>query len=214
MGIATPYQLIFAAQGDLLDAARALEAHGHRDLTSHDSSSVFLTVIDAAGEVHGAARLILPGPTGATTINDADTEQAGRLLGVDAELSWEIASFTVHPGTDGRVAAALCHGIVQALRTNRVRSIVARLDQRARLFFATAGMLPGRVPGAAVDIRCARVSDLLDTQRRTNQDGYRLVSQGLGLEGVRVPHPDELLVSAPMRAGLSWTRVRSLAATA
>src|SRR6266508_450272 len=119
MSIATPYRLIFAAQGDLLDAARALEA---QDLARYDSSSFFLAVTDAAGDVLGAARLILPGPSGLKTLNDARTEQAGRLFGVDAGWSWDVASFTVRPGADGRVAAALCHGIVQALRTNRVRA--------------------------------------------------------------------------------------------
>lgn len=214
MSTATPYRLTFAAQGNLLDAARDLEAQGPGDFAPYDSSSIFFAVTDTAGDVLGAARVILPGPAGLKTLNDARAERAARLFGVDAGLSWDIASFTVRPGTDGRVAAALCHGIVQALRTNRVPAIVATLDDTARLVFAAAGLLPSRVPGAGAAVRCGRVSELLDMQRRSNQDGYRLVSQGLGLEGVRAPGPDDLLVTAPMRAGVAWARVRELAPSA
>jgi hypothetical protein len=180
MSTATPFRLIFAAQGELLDAARALEAQP--DLRPYDSSSILLAVTDAAGRLCGAARLILPGPAGLKSLDDPRTERAARLFGVDAGWSWDLASFTVRPGTDGRVAAALCHGIVQALRVNRVRALAATLGEHARLIFAAAGLLPDQVPGATAEIRCARVSELLDEQRRTNPDGYRLISQGAGLE--------------------------------
>jgi hypothetical protein len=213
MSTATPFRLIFAAQGELLDAARALEAQP--DLLVYDTSSIFLAVTDAAGRLLGAARLILPGPAGLKSLGNPHTERAARLFGVDAGWSWDLASFTVRPGTgEGRAAAALCHAIVQALRTNRVHALVATLDARARLTFAAAGLLPDRLPGAPAEIRCARVSELLDEQRRTNPDGYRLVSQGAGLEGVRLPSSDELLVPAAVRAGLSWTKAHELAKSA
>jgi hypothetical protein len=121
------------------------------------------------------------------------TDDAGRAVGT-ARLAigdtWQLAALdAAHP----TVAAALCHGVVQTLRVNQVRRFaVTAVDGPDHL--ACVGLFPtGR-----------SVADLLDRQRRTNPEGYRLVTQGQGLDDVALPYPAELLtapVGAPALAG-------------
>jgi hypothetical protein len=59
-----------------------------------------------------------------------------------------------------------------------------------------------------------RVSELLDVQRQVNLDGYRLWAQGVGLDEVLLPKPEQLRVTAALRAGLAGAAVRELASTA
>ncbi len=217
-----PYRLVFAARDGLLDAARALEADGKDGQTfgRYEYSSLFLAVVDAAGEVVGAARVILPGPAGLKTINDLpEAARAVRTAGIDPDRTWDVASFTVREGSRALVAAALCHGLVQMLRANRVRAVVATLDADSRRMLSTVGLLPGSLPGTgtpgpASAPMWAPVSELLDLQRTANRDGYRLVSLGIGLEGVRLPPRADLLVTSGLRLALASAAIRELAPTA
>jgi hypothetical protein len=126
----------------------------------------------------------------------AVTDDTGRVVGAAglvAGETWRLASFAVHV-RDATVAAALCHGIVQTLRVNRVRSFTATVDAQARELLASFGLFPA----------AGSVAGLLDLQRRTNPEGFRLVTQGYGLDDVELPYPAELLTApatAPVLAG-------------
>lgn len=131
---------------------------------SHGGTLLF-AVTDDAGRVVGAAKLV-PGPV------------------------WELESLAASTPARHTVAAALCHGIVSALRVNRARELAVTADASARQLLAATGLAPcgGSVAG------------LLDRQRRVNPEGYRLVTQGDGLDDVRLPYAGELL-TAPADAG-------------
>lgn len=133
-----------------------------------EPGSILLTVTDGSGRVVGEARLIV-----------------GQI--------WQLTGFAVQ-SRDATVAAALCHGAVQALRINRVRDIAIAVDRTARAILAAVGLFAG----------ARSVAQLLDGQRRMNPEGYRLVSQGQGLDDVELPYWGELLtapVVAPALAG-------------
>jgi hypothetical protein len=203
MTFTTPYRAIFAADGAVLDAAQAVEACARpsADFTSYESSSLFVAVIDRAGALRGSARVIVPSPTGFKTLHDAGKGPAG----LDLARTWDVASFNVRPGAGDLVTATLCHVVFQALRVNRIRTVVLNLDQPTRKTFAAFGLLPAPIGGSATAV-WGRVGRLVDRQRATCWEGYRLVTQGVGLDGVRLPHPGELEIRISPRAGLSWGR--------
>lgn len=214
---ALPYRLSLATDFALVDAARALEAHSRPDADSFDryeSSSVFLVATDGCGDVCAAARLILPGPAGSRTIAEIarrSPRAAGQLGSrVDLARTWDVASVSVHASSARIVAPALCYGVVQALRVNRARFVVATLDEASRPLLAGVGLLPQPVLGASV---WGRVSELLDVQRQVNLTGWRLVTQGVGLHEVVLPKPEQLRVTAARRVTLAGAAVRELAAT-
>jgi len=163
------YQLIFGPHGDLLEQAETLEAAVAGEPAEGDS--VFLAVTDDTGRVVGAARLL---PRAST---------------------WELASLAVRSSRQRTVSAALCHGVVQALRVNRVRNLVVSGDERAREQLEGVGLLP--VGGS--------VADMLDRQRRINPEGFRLVTQGDGLDDVQLPYAAELLTLAGAERELAPT---------
>ena len=122
------------------------------------------------------------------SLSFAVTDDAGRVVGA-AKLTpgsvWELESLSVAGPGRYTVAAALCHGIVQTLRVNRARDVVVKVDVPAREALASFGLLPSTTS----------VTLLLDRQRRVNPEGYRLVTQGDGLDDVALPHPAELLTA-------------------
>jgi hypothetical protein len=132
-----------------------------------EPGSLLLAVSDDTGRVVGTARLI-------------------------AGETWQLAHFD-DPSRNATVGAAMWHGIVQALRLNRVRWF-ATDDDAAQDFLAGLGLCP---TGGSV-------AELLDRQRRVNPEGYRLATQGYGLDDVELPYPGELLTgpaAQPAMAG-------------
>jgi hypothetical protein len=222
-----PYRLRFATHGDALGTVRAFEAASlaagaERAFGPYETDSLFLTVTDTAGDVAGAARLILPGPAGLKTLNDLDRRRARIDAGIESHRTWDLASFAVRAGSrhSELVAAALCHGLVHAARVNRVRTLVATLDDAARARLAFVGLAPAAIPGtertAAATGRTPMwgyVSELLDFQRFASPEAYRLVVHGIGLEDVSLPSREQLRVTAPVRAVAAGAAVRTLAAT-
>ena len=174
---AAPYQLVFDARAEVRHAARVFEAVAvGTDFAPYESSSLFLAVTDASDEIAGAARVILPSP--------------------NAGISWELASFAVRPGRDhDLIAAALCHGLLQALRVYRVRVLVAKLDDTTRETLSRFGL--------QINSQWTRVSTLLDLQRTTNPEAYRLITQGVGLDGVAVTAPRAGRSAAPVACELA-----------
>ena len=138
-----------------------------------------------------AYRLYRDSQSGPATVRLVVTDDSGRVVG-EAVLRvgepWQLTSFVVEL-PDATVAAALCHVIVQTLRLNRARGLAVSVEAPGRGFLTRVGLFPA----------ARSVAELLDQQRRANPEGYRLVSQGQGLNDVELPYPAELL-TAPLDA--------------
>ena len=179
----------------------------------YDNWSQFLTVADGEGTVVAVCRLITAGPLGLKTLRDLgrppwqiDGVRSAAAAGLDASRTWDIATIAVRRslGRDAsRVAATLYHGIVLAGRANAVQAIVTIIDARARRLLSAIGLighpLPGTHPGeylgsSASSPLWADLAQVLDTQRHRNPEGHRLVSRGLGLEGIHVPPLEEFVI--------------------
>lgn len=142
-----------------------------------------------------AYRLICDSHTEPGSVLLAVTDDTGRVVG-EASLmvgeTWRLTSFRAHQ-CNATIAAALCHGVVQTLRVNRVREFTATIDDAASEYLATIGLLPTTCSVAA----------LLDRQRRTNPEGYWLVSEGRGLDDVELPYLAELITAPAAAAALA-----------
>ncbi len=226
----TSYRLVFQPEGHLLDAARACEsevflhAYGNtsedfvREYGPYEGASHFIALASADDEVVGVCRLVFPGPAGLKTVNDVsrppwnvDGVRATRAVGADLTSTWDVATLGVLPSRRMPFlgAAALYHGLVMATRANDVRWIVMMLDERARRLLAAAGFIAAAIPGTAPapylgsessTPLVGNVAAMIDVQRRTNPDAYRLMSLGVGLDGITVPPLSEFVVRASVPA--------------
>jgi hypothetical protein len=125
-----------------------------------------------------------PGDTPGT-VSFTVSDHTGRVVGaarLTAGSTWQLTALHAR---SRMVFAALCHGVLQTLRVNGVRSLAVSVDTAARERLADIGLIP---TGESV-------AELLDRQRRLNPEGYRLVTLGDGLDDVRLPHPAELLTA-------------------
>lgn len=221
----TPFRLVFRPEGELLEATRACEAevflrtygNSEQELAdeygAYESASHFLALVGPAGDVVGACRLIAPGPAGLKTVNDVrrvpwrvDGTRAVRAAGVDLSRAWDVATIAVLPrrGATPFASAALYHGLVQATRMNQVDWITMMLDERARRLLAAVGFVASTIPGtqgapylgsACTTPLVGDVARMIDQQRRTSPDAYRLISLGVGLDGVSVPAAEDFRVA-------------------
>jgi hypothetical protein len=172
----------------------------------YEQASVFIALADDSGDVVGACRLIRPTGLGLKSLDDAarppwsvDVARAARVARLDLTQTWDVATLGCRRGLKGpgRLAsAALFHALVQVVRANEIRSAVMIIDERVRGLLASAGMtghtLPGARParylGSAASTPVYRHCDeAFDQQRITNPDAHRLFTQGIGLDGIRVP---------------------------
>jgi hypothetical protein len=173
---------------------------------SYEDHSFYLAVADAAGYVYGSCRLIESGPAGLKTLNDvardpwrADGYRAARAVGMDPSRTWDVGTLGVRDVARGQglmVAIALYHGLVLSTRANEIPWITAILDGAIRRILNSADYVMPTLPGLAsapymgstsstpVWAHCASV---IDRQRQVNPDAYRLMSQGIGLDGISVP---------------------------
>lgn len=184
----------------------------------YGAQSIFLIVSDEEGAVYGQARLITPGPAGLKTLNDIagspwnlDVERVSRLARIDADRAWDIATLGVRREFRGRstmVSLALYHGILKAGRVNGVDTATAMLDGDVRRALNLVDYLMPTLPGAVAAPYLgsagstpvyAHASEVLDAQRRRNPDAYRLMSLGVGLDGVHIPD-DSSFVLTPVVA--------------
>jgi N-acyl-L-homoserine lactone synthetase len=186
----------------------------------YEDSSVFLVLADRHGQVVGEVRLIAPGGrAGLKTLVDVgrapwgvNGARAAAAVGMDPRSTWEIATLGVRDGTEAmgkQLSLALYHGLITVARVNQMSSFVATLDERVRRLLGSVGILTRALPGtatapylgsAASTPVYAHCAPLLDNQRRQFADAYRLVTLGVGLDGVAVPtldsfrlrpHPDD-----------------------
>lgn len=171
--------------------------------------SAFITLADDDGHVVAVCRLITPGPLGLKTLTDiggapwhVDSTRAAAAIGLDPARTWDIATLGVRPGlgAQGMLAAlALYHGLSRVHRVNRVRHAVAILDDKVRGLFASIGVHLHAIPGTTTAPYLGSpastpvyfdIAAMLDLQRRESPDTYRLVTLGVGLDGVEVPADD------------------------
>src|SRR4051794_7324157 len=180
----------------------------------YEDSSVFVALADHEDRVVGAVRLLAPGGrVGLKTLADVgrepwnvDGDRAAAAAGIDLRSTWEVATLGVRGGrTPGRpeLSLALYHGLLTLARANRMSSFVAVLDERVRRLLDSVGIvtrpLPGVGPASYLGSRAstpvyAHFSAMLENQRREFPDAYRLVTLGIGLDGVAVPPDDAFLL--------------------
>ena len=215
------FRLEFDVRGSLLDAALGCEAdvflkwYGNTgeqlddEYGPYGGSSVFLALVDDAGEVVGSCRMILPGPAGLKTLSDlsgdpwgVDGSRSAGAARLDLATTWDVATLGVRDGLgeDGRMAAAaLYHGLIQATRANEVSALVSILDDRVRSLLRSVGVVTHPLPGASTRPYLGssastpvygRMPQSLNTWRRIAPDAYRLIALGTGLDSVSVPALD------------------------
>jgi hypothetical protein len=178
--------------------------------------TAFLTLTHASEGVVGFCRLIRPGSLPLKTISDidgppwnVDGHRAAAAADVDVSRTWDIATLGMRHqvlGAGSVAAAALYHGLILATRANEIHWVVAIVDRRVRSLLATLGLplqaLPGTQPEPYMgSSSCAPVythlPSVLDAQRRSYPDDYRMVTMGSGLDGVTVPTLEEFVGIGP-----------------
>lgn len=172
----------------------------------YNDQSVFVAISDDEGHVVGACRLITPGSAGLKTLNDVSREpwgidglRAARAADIDPENAWDVATLGVrrdYRGSKMAVSIALYHAIVVGTRVNEVGTITAILDDQIRRILTAADFIMPPLPGTrtgeylgspASTPVYGHCAGMVDGQRRMNPDAYRLMSLGIGLDGISIP---------------------------
>lgn len=180
----------------------------------YEANSVFLSLTDPAGDVVGFSRLIAPNADGLKSLDDlarapwqVDGYRSARAAGIDLNATLDIATVGIRKGmkSGGALASiAMYHGIVMLTRANYLPDIVMIMDERARRLLMSIGCITGSLPGtkagpylgsSASTPLWANVPRMMTGQRRVNPDGYRLVSQGIGLESIAIPTPAQFVLA-------------------
>ena len=194
-----------------------------REYGGYAESSVFITLSDDDGDVAGAIRLIVPGVAGLKTLHDMadppwhlDGPRSARAAGLDLDSTWDVATLGVRDGMGSKgvmAAAALYHGLILATRVNEVTALVSIMDERVRSLLRSVGVITHPLPGAvtapylgsqASTPVYGKMTHALDTWRRIAPEAFRLIAQGNGLEGVRVPDPATFVLgSRPLTIDLT-----------
>jgi hypothetical protein len=198
----------FALEADTFDRTYGVPLEFHiNEFAPYEDQSAFLIVTDSEYRVRAAMRLVTPGPAGLKTLVEAaqspwflDAYRSATVVGIDPARTWDVATLAVGRGLGKSrfvVTAALYHGLTIAARRNRVGSLLMTVDERVRGILQTYfGLYTSPLPGATpkpfegspastpVWGHCAQ---MLDVQRRRNPEAYRLITRGVGLDGVSIP---------------------------
>ena len=200
----------------------------------YNDQSVFVAVADDSGHVLGSCRLITPGPAGLKTLNDVSREPWGvnglrsaAAASVDPAKTWDVGTLGVRKDVRGgkmAISMALYHALVIATRVNEVSSITAILDEQARRVLGMAEFVMPALPGTRAGEYLGSPSStpvyghpaaMIDAQRRMNPDAYRLMSLGIGLDGISVPEESAFVLRprlTPVPAVASALQVMPVAA--
>jgi hypothetical protein len=230
--MSTDFTLHFDPIGDVLDAARACEgsvfldqygnttAQWEEEYGPYDNTSAFIAVTEPGGDAVAAMRLILPSVVGLKTLVDVgrppwsiDGRRSARAAAMSIDSTWDVATIAIRKGTSrgSLLSASLYHGLLLATRANAARWIVMIMDVRARRLLNMIGLRTHVLPGtnlapylgsAASVPLWAEVAPMVDNQRRTNPDAYRLVSLGVGLDAVAVPEASIFVLKTRVEPGL------------
>ncbi|QTE30173.1 hypothetical protein [Pengzhenrongella sicca] len=181
---------------------------------AYEDSTVFLALADAGGDVVATVRLLMPGGhAGLKTLVDvgnppwsADGTRSAAAVGLDPLWTCEVATLGVRRSSSAngtRLSLALYHGLFAIARVNRMASFVAILDERVRRLLGSAGILTRSLPGTrtapylgspASTPVYAHITPLLENQRRQFPEAHRLVTLGIGLDGVAIPPSESFLL--------------------
>jgi hypothetical protein len=176
----------------------------------YEASSAFIALTDDRGDVVAETRMIAPSAAGLKTLNDTsrapwhvDGYRSARAAGIDLSQAWDVATLGVRTdavrGTGVKAAVAMYFAIMAATRANDLRWLVMLVDERARRLLTSLAIptqvLPGTWPGDYMgSSACTPVwTDVLigmDQQRIQNPEAYRLITMGVGLDGITVPGPN------------------------
>jgi hypothetical protein len=175
----------------------------------YNDQSVFVAVVDDSGQAVGACRLITPGPAGLKTLNDVarapwgvDGRRSAAAARIDVTRTWDIATLGVrrdYRGPKLNVSIAMYHAIMRATRLNEVATATAILDTHAFRVLADAGYLFSTLPGTSAAPYLGSESSipvfghwsgLADAQRRMFPELYRLITLGIGIDGISIPEDD------------------------
>jgi hypothetical protein len=179
-------------------------------------SSTFLSLADADGHVVAMSRLVYPSPAGLITLVDieadpwnADAATSFAQTGLDPARTWDVSAVCVRKSSSGQtalLAAAIYHGLIKTMRANHVDGFLAVLDARVHRILNMLGVVMHPLPGVetkpywgspATMPAYARFPQVIDGQRRMSPDAYRLVTLGVGLDGIRVPADDAFVLHRP-----------------
>ena len=215
---------IFEQEAAIFAHTYGVERADHvAEFAPFERASAFLAVLDERDGVAGFMRLVTPGPAGLKTLVEAggppwwiDGGRAARAAGIDPDDTWDVATLGVPRGAGSKrmmITAALYHGLVIAARENHVRSLLMTVDERVRAILAVMGLTTFALPGAKPGPFCgspastpvwAHCAQMLDGQRRNNPEAYRLIAQGVGLDGISVPTADHFVlpyIGVPVMSG-------------
>jgi hypothetical protein len=217
--------LHFDPQDDTLAAAQDCEAsvflaqYGNtaaqwaEEYGPYDPTSTFLAVTEPGGDALATMRLILPSEVGLKSLEDVarppwsiDGPRAARAAGMSIAQTWDVATIAIRKGAarGGLLSAALYRGLLLASRANAARWLVMIMDVRARRVLHTAGLQTRVLPGASIAPYLGsdasvplwtEVAPMVDQQRRLNPDAYRLITLGIGLDGIAVPDPSRFVLA-------------------
>jgi hypothetical protein len=173
----------------------------------YEDATVFLVIADRDDHVIGAVRLLAPGGrAGLKTLVDVgeapwavDGTRSAAAVGIDLSSTWEVATLGVRRTADAdrvQLALALYHGLMTIAQVNHMSSFVAVLDERVRRLLSSVGIITHPLPGtttapylgsgSSTPVYC-HFGPMLENQRLRFPDAYRLVTLGIGLDGVSVP---------------------------
>jgi hypothetical protein len=211
-----PLRFVLDPVGDELTAALSCEADVFMQTYGNTTDQIadeygpyaeatgMMTLLDESCRAVATTRFIAPGPAGLKTLNDTrrapwnvDGLRSARAAGIDPSRTWDIATIAVRRSSRGGLAAAaMYHGIATAANANDIDTIVMIMDARARRLLSASGLqtrtLPGTSEGEYLGSQesipvWADLREMFDLQRQTNPDAYRLIYQGIGLDGISLP---------------------------
>jgi hypothetical protein len=186
----------------------------------YDESSTFVSVADPDGLVVAMARYIYPSAVGLCTVNELSVEwdvDGLELLGqtgLDLTRTWDVGSVCVRRDAKRygvMHAAALYHGLLKASAANDVRGFVSLIDERVRRLLGMFGLMVHAIPGTSTSAYggskattpvWADMAKFVGDQRRNAPESYRLVTLGVGLDGVRVPSTEGFRLHRPTTIAL------------
>lgn len=181
------------------------EAQFEIEYGPYEANTTFLAVLEENGEAAAAARIITPGDAGLKTLNDVarppwgvDGLRSARAAGVDPARTWDVSTIAVRKGSGrgGLCAAALYHGIIYGAYANEIDFFVMIMDSHVRELVNALEIsthpLPGTSPGEYLGSPNStplwgNLRRGLEQQRQNSPDAYRLIFQGIGLDGITLP---------------------------
>lgn len=185
----------------------------HEEFGPYEPSTVFVAVADDRGDVHGTVRLLAPGLARPKTLDhlsgppwSLDADRSAAAARIDVASSWDVATLGVRAQQAQRrpvISLALYHALIRVARVNDCTAFLAVLAQPVRALLDSVGIVTQPLPGArtapfdgspASTPVYAHIAPMLDRQRRELPDAHRLVTLGIGLDGVAVPEQEHFVL--------------------